>query len=78
MKGKEMKPRTSPKITDVINTQGRFDFSKYNMTKGRAIRMYCLDCMGGQPTEVRECPDTKCALWRYRNGKEEPFEESID
>ena len=41
------------------------------LTKQQAIRVKCLDCSCGSTTEVKECPITRCALWRYRLGKEE-------
>lgn len=34
-----------------------------------AIRRKCLDCSCWQPTEVRDCPLTRCALWPYRLGR---------
>jgi hypothetical protein len=33
-----------------------------------AIRSKCLDCSGYQPSEVRLCPVTRCALWQFRFG----------
>jgi hypothetical protein len=39
------------------------------LTPIKAIRAKCLDCTCYQPKEVRECPITECALWRYRMGK---------
>lgn len=30
------------------------------------IRAKCLDCCGGQPSEVRRCVLTSCPLWPYR------------
>jgi hypothetical protein len=30
------------------------------------IRAKCLDCCGGQQSEVRRCVSIKCALWPYR------------
>ena len=39
------------------------------LTPLKAIRAKCLDCSGGQPSEVRECPDTECSLYPYRFGK---------
>lgn len=35
----------------------------------RAIRAKCLDCCGGQPSEVRACPVTRCDLYPFRLGK---------
>lgn len=37
------------------------------------IRDHCLECMGGSPKEVAECPSKEyCHLWPYRFGKN-PF-----
>ena len=41
------------------------------INRSKAIRLKCLDCMCGQQAEVRKCPSTNCALWRYRMGREE-------
>lgn len=38
----------------------------------KAIRAFCLDCVGGSVQEVRLCPAKKCALYPYRFGKN-PF-----
>ena len=39
--------------------------------RAKAIRLKCLDCCCGQPSEVRLCPCTDCPLWRFRMGREE-------
>jgi hypothetical protein len=39
------------------------------LTPIRAIRKYCLDCLGGHYKEIRLCPSTDCALHPYRMGK---------
>ena len=41
------------------------------VSRSKAIRLKCLDCCCGQSAEVRRCPATECALWRYRMGREE-------
>ena len=41
------------------------------LTRGAAIRAKCLDCCGGSAHEVRLCPCSKCALYRFRLGHEE-------
>lgn len=38
----------------------------------KAIRAFCLDCVGGSANEVKLCPSTKCALRPFRFGKN-PF-----
>lgn len=40
------------------------------ITRGKAIRLKCLDCCCGNSAEVRRCPVTNCSLWRYRMGSE--------
>lgn len=40
------------------------------ITRGKAIRLKCLDCCCGQSAEVRRCASVKCPLWRYRMGAE--------
>lgn len=40
------------------------------LTRGKAIRMKCLDCCCGNSAEVRRCHIKDCPLWRYRMGSE--------
>lgn len=40
------------------------------ITRGKAIRLKCLDCCAGNSAEVRRCPSVNCPLWRYRMGAE--------
>lgn len=45
------------------------------LTRGEAIRAKCLDCCGGEVTEVRICHIKKCPLWPFRMGREERVED---
>ena len=38
----------------------------------KAIRAFCLDCMGGSSNEVKQCSTEDCPLWNFRFGKS-PF-----
>ena len=38
----------------------------------KAMRAKCLDCCGGQQSEVRKCTAVTCALWPFRMGRS-PF-----
>ena len=38
----------------------------------KAIRAYCLECTGNQPSEVRNCVIKRCPLYPFRYGKN-PF-----
>lgn len=40
------------------------------ITRGKAIRLKCLDCCCGNSAEVRRCAVASCPLWRYRMGSE--------
>lgn len=40
------------------------------ITRGKAIRLKCLDCCCGNSAEVRRCDLKKCPLWPYRMGSE--------
>lgn len=35
----------------------------------KAIKNYCIMCMGYQKSFVKDCPSTKCPLHAYRMGK---------
>lgn len=37
-----------------------------------AIRAHCVECFGGQPQAVADCPSRSCALWPFRMGKGNP------
>lgn len=39
------------------------------LTPIKAIRANCLECVGHQPSLVRECELTDCTLWPYRMGR---------
>jgi len=41
------------------------------MTLGpvKAIRKFCIQCMGGQTREVKKCTAKKCPLYIFRLGK---------
>ena len=39
------------------------------LTPIKAIRKKCLDCMNGQYSEVRNCPEMECSIYPYRLGK---------
>lgn len=40
------------------------------LTRGEAIRKFCLQCMGDSAYEVRLCTAPACPLFRYRLGNE--------
>ena len=36
------------------------------LTARKAIRLFCSECNGYQPTLVKSCLETVCPLWPYR------------
>lgn len=52
-----------------------FDYSqtkpKGRITRGKAIRIFCVQCMAGQVHGVRDCSDPDCSLYRFRLGRED-------
>jgi len=37
--------------------------------KSRAVRLECMNCMGGSSEAVKTCPSAKCALYPHRLGR---------
>lgn len=64
-------PKKPPSINEVVAMKKSPDYSQYRLTRGEAIRRHCIDCSAFQLKEVRECWNKKCALYRYRLGREE-------
>jgi hypothetical protein len=46
------------------------------ITRKKAIREKCLDCMCGNSNEVKLCPSKDCPLWVFRRGKEDKLPKS--
>jgi hypothetical protein len=40
-----------------------------NLTPLRAIRIYCRQCSGESPKEIKLCPIPDCPLYPYREGR---------
>ncbi len=38
----------------------------------KAVRAKCMDCSAGQPSEIRKCTASECALWPLRMGTVPP------
>ena len=57
----------------VLATGAPCPFYEYRMGKKRCsvkiMRQFCLDCMGGNKTAVKECPTDDCLIHPFRLGK---------
>lgn len=42
------------------------------LTRGKAIRLFCIECSGYNSAEVLLCPSKNCVLFPYRLGKLDP------
>jgi len=42
--------------------------ARSKVTRAKAIRLQCIECMGYQAALVKSCPDEGCPLWSYRMG----------
>jgi len=45
------------------------DKASRTLSRKWAIRAHCIECSGGSLADVRRCPATSCALFRWRMGK---------
>ena len=56
----------------------RFDYPDYQLPENyprsplKAIRLFCLQCVGEQTEEVKACTSHLCPLYPYRFGKRPP------
>lgn len=45
------------------------DKFRQHPTPLRAIRLFCIDCQGGNRLAPSACPAKQCPLWLFRMGK---------
>lgn len=41
-------------------------------SRGAAITLFCLECVGGSYVDTKNCTDKTCFLWNWRPGREKP------
>ena len=39
------------------------------ISRAKAIRLQCTECMGFQPFLIKDCPSECCPLWPFRIGR---------
>ena len=46
----------------------------------QVIHAYCVSCVGGRVTDIRDCQDNTCVLWPFRagRGKKAGFEVALE
>jgi len=47
---------------------GRGEEVVYQKFRSKAIRVFCIECMGGYEQAPAECTDKACALYPFRLG----------
>ena len=45
-----------------------YKFKTGPITRSKAIRLFCIECMGWQPHLIPDCPSNHCVLYPYRMG----------
>ena len=59
-------------LRHTIRDSGKFDGVStrvVTITPMRAIRLFCVECMGGSYREIAGCADKWCPLYLYRTGR---------
>jgi hypothetical protein len=77
----EEKPIEAEKITNDLSGQqiyrldiyksrpGMYKAAKQGNSRKAAIRLFCLECVGGKQSDVRHCASQDCILWGFRAAK---------
>lgn len=47
------------------------------ISRSKAVRSFCLSCVGFQQAEVDNCCGTDCVLFPFRSGKDKSGKETI-
>ena len=50
----------------VLKAGGTHFEGTVTLTRGKAIRLHCIDCSGGSLAEVRRCNIATCPLFPFR------------
>ena len=53
----------------IRNKEGKLVVVK--LTFAKAIKLFCIECMGFQQQEVKNCTSILCPLYKYKTGVEE-------
>jgi hypothetical protein len=61
--------RTRLLIAAFNKATGGENFGLERVNSYRAIRRWCLACLGGNAAETRRCSTIHCPLWPYRLGR---------
>jgi len=66
----EKAPETLPRLVDELRAKypGMARLADTGHRQ-KAIRLFCLECMGGSAAEVGRCESHACPLWPYRLGR---------
>ena len=67
-------PKTAPTLATRPETEAMRIRDKYpglakradTGSRQAAMRLFCIECMGGIARDVSGCKSTACALWPYR------------
>ena len=77
----EIPEETKIQKGEVRNPKGRppkvVKNARDKITRAKAIKMFCAECMGYQVSLIKDCPDIRCPLWTFRKGTFEHSDVSV-
>ena len=53
-------------LVHAVRTKDGHTITIEKYTRGKAIRLFCTECMGWSGDPVKECTDTLCPLFTFR------------
>jgi len=56
-------------LSALLRNPGRTERTRCRLTPVKAIRAFCMECMGGSRKAVAECTSLDCKLHSYRMGR---------
>ena len=68
LREEEFEDDIMPDDEDIVNENEELNEEEIKSPL-KAIRAFCIDCMGGQVKEVKLCPSQICPLRAFRMGK---------
>lgn len=66
---------TKVKDSNILHEAVKEERKAGTLTRGRAIRLHCLDCCGFSSHEVALCKNKLSPLWEFRRAQRETREE---
>ena len=70
LKRRTMNDKIQKRLNDIpINYKNNYIKAVSGKSRTAAVKAFCLECMGWQREEVRNCTSVACPLYLYRSYK---------